>query len=227
MNVAMRGLFVTGTDTGVGKTEVACALLENARAAGLDAVGMKPAQSGVSPGEASDAERLREACGAVEPLSAICPHSFAAPLAPAVAARLEGRPLALDAILGAARVLAARHEAILVEGAGGLLVPLTERHTYADLAAALGLPVVVVARAGLGTVNHTALTLEALDRRGLAVAAVVLNRTVPEDDPSVPHNAAEIERLTGRQPIAVLPHVSDIGARRFALRSGLAGKIQF
>jgi dethiobiotin synthetase len=223
----MRGLFVTGTDTAVGKTEVACALLAEARARGLDAVGMKPAQSGVTAGEPSDAERLRAASGEAEPLQAICPHSFAAPLAPAVAARLEGKTIALADVVGAARALAARHAAVLVEGAGGLLVPLTDRETYADLAVALALPVLVVARAGLGTVNHTALTVEALRRRGLAVAAIVLNRTAAEDDPSVPHNAAEIARLTGIAPAATLPFVADIEARARALRSTLGAKIQF
>jgi dethiobiotin synthetase len=223
----VRGLFVTGTDTGVGKTEVACALLRAARARGVDAVGMKPAQSGVEPGVLSDAERLREACDRVEPLEAVCPYSFAAPLAPAVAARLEGRPVSMDAIVAGARALAARHAAVLVEGAGGLLVPISDGATQADLAVALGLPVLVVARAGLGTVNHTALTCEALARRGLAIAGVVLNRTGPDDDASVPHNAAEIERLSGARVLATLPHVPDIGARERTLGAILAREVQF
>jgi dethiobiotin synthetase len=223
----VRGLFVTGTDTGVGKTEVACALLRIARAEGIDAVGMKPAQSGATAGEPTDAERLLEASDQVEPLEAICPYVLGAPVAPAVAARLEGREVSLARIVDAARVLAARHAALIVEGAGGLLVPLTERETYADLAAALALPVLVVGRAGLGTINHTALTVEALRRRGVAIAGIVLNRTAPQDDPSVPHNAGEIARLTGVAPAAVLPFVPDIAARAAALRSALAGKIQF
>jgi dethiobiotin synthetase len=223
----MRGLFVTATDTGVGKTEVTCALLREARARGRDVVGMKPAQSGVVPGEPSDAERLRDACGGVEPLEVICPYTFGPPLAPAVAARLEGKELSLERIVEGARALAARHEAVLVEGAGGLLVPLTARETYADLARALGLAVLVVARAGLGTVNHTALTVEALRARGLAIAAIVLNRAVAADDASVPHNAGEIARLTGLAPVVVLPFVADIEAREAALRSSLSGKIQF
>jgi dethiobiotin synthetase len=223
----MRGLFVTGTDTGVGKTEIACALVAAARAAGIDAVGMKPAQSGHAPGEPSDAERLRAASGGVEPLEALCPYTLAAPLAPGVAARLEGRALSLERIVSQARALAARHAAVLVEGAGGLLVPLTERETFADLAVALALPVVVVARAGLGTVNHTALTVEALRRRGLRLAAIVLNRTAPTDDPSVPHNAAEIARVTGSQPIGPLPFARDIAGREAILRSMLGAKIQF
>jgi dethiobiotin synthetase len=224
----MRGLFVTATDTGVGKTEVACALLRDARARGLDAVGMKPAQSGVAPGVESDAERLALAADGVEPLEAVCPYSFVAPLAPAVAARVEGRAVSFARVVEGARALAARHDAVIVEGAGGLLVPLTDRETFADLALALGLPVVVVARAGLGTVNHTALTVEALRRRGLAVAGIVLNRTAPEDDPSVATNAGEIARLTGVAPAAILPFVpGDAEERGSTLRSTLAGKIQF
>lgn len=223
----MRGLFITGTDTAVGKTEVTCALVANARAAGVDAVAMKPAQSGVTPGEPTDADRLHAACDGVEPLEVLCPYSFAAPLAPAVAARLEGRQVSFGAIVDGVRALAARHEAVLVEGAGGLLVPLTEQETYADLAVALGLSVLVVARAGLGTVNHTALTVEALRARGLVLAAIVLNQACETDDPSVPYNPAEIARVTGREPVARLAHVRDIAERQRFLRSRLAGKIQF
>lgn len=223
----MRGLFVTATDTGVGKTEVACAVVSGARAAGLDVGAMKPAQSGLTAGEASDAERLREAAGGSDPLELVCPYQFAPPLAPGVAARLSGVEISLERLVEVARALAARHAALLVEGAGGLLVPLTPGATYADLAVALGLPVLVVARAGLGTVNHTALTLEALLERRLEVAGVVLNRTGPDDDPSVPYNAAEIERLTGARVLATLPYVRDIAARQAFLRSALAGKVHF
>jgi dethiobiotin synthetase len=223
----MNGFFVTATDTGVGKTEIACALLRAARAAGIDAVGMKPAQSGHSPGEPSDAERLRDACDRVEPLEVICPYSLGAPLAPAIAARLEGRTIELARILDGARALASRHAAIVVEGAGGLLVPLTERETFADLAVALALPVILVARAGLGTVNHAALTAEALRSRGLAIAAIVLNRATPADDPSVPHNAAEIARLTGAKVVGPLAFKADIAERRSALQAVMGLEVKF
>jgi len=223
----MRGLFVTGTDTGVGKTEVSCALVAEARAGGLDLAAMKPAESGVGPGEPSDSERLRAAAGGADDPALVCPYRFAAPLAPAVAARLAGVEVRLEVVLQAARALAARHAALLVEGAGGLLVPLTARETYADLAVALGLPVLVVARAGLGTVNHAALTVEALRARRLEVAGVILNRTGPVDDPSVPHNAAEIERLSGAPVLASLPWCADIAGREAILRSALRGKVQF
>jgi len=223
----MRGLFVTATDTGVGKTEVACALVSGARAAGLDVGAMKPAQSGLAPGEASDAERLQEAAGGADPLELVCPYQFEPPLAPGVAARLAGVEISLPRLVETARTLASRHAALVVEGAGGLLVPLTPSQTYADLAVALGLPVLVVARAGLGTVNHAALTIEALRARGLALAGVVLNRTGPGDDASVPHNAAEIERLTGARVLATLPYCRDISSRGAFLRSALAGKVHF
>ncbi|HVI75572.1 MAG TPA: dethiobiotin synthase [Anaeromyxobacteraceae bacterium] len=223
----MRGLFITATDTGVGKTEVACALVRGHRAGGRDVAAMKPAQSGHGPGEASDADRLRAAAGDLDPVELVCPYTFAAPLAPAVAARLEGKSVSLPRILEAAWALASRHAALVVEGAGGIMTPLTESHTYADLALALALPVLVVGRAGLGTVNHVALTCEALRARGLTVHGVVLNRLSAEGDPSEPHNAAEIERLTGRRVLATLPFVPDAAARARAFAADLAHKVQF
>ncbi len=223
----VRGLFVTATDTGVGKTEVACAIVRGHRARGLDVAAMKPAQSGHAPGEPSDADRLRAAAGADDPAELVCPYSFGPPLAPAVAARVEGRTVSLARILDAARALASRHAALVVEGAGGLLTPLTDSETYADLAVALRLPVLVVARAGLGTVNHTALTCEALRARGLAVHGIVLNRASAGADPSEPHNAGEIERLTGARVLAALPHEADIAARERRFAEVLSRKVQF
>lgn len=223
----MRGLFVTGTDTGVGKTEVAAALVAGWRARGLDVGAMKPAQSGVEDGLPTDADRLVAAAGGTDPGALVCPYSLPAPLAPAVAARLAGVAISLAHVLACAAELGRRHAALVVEGAGGLLVPLTEGHTYADLAVALGLPVLVVARAGLGTVNHAALTCEALRARGLAVRGVVLNRTTAATDPSEPHNAAEIERLTGVRVLASLPHEPDPVARGRLLTDRLVPAVQF
>ncbi len=223
----MRGLFVTGTDTGVGKTEVATALVAGGRARGLDVGAMKPAQSGVEDGLPTDADRLREAAGGTDPAGLVCPYSLRAPLAPAVAARLEGVEISFAHVLACAAELARRHAALVVEGAGGLLVPLTASETYADLAVALGMPVIVVARAGLGTVNHTALTCEALRGRGLAVAGVVLNRATAEADPSEPHNAAEIERLAGARVLVSLPHEPDARLRGRLLADRLAVAVQF
>ena len=222
----MRGLFVTGTDTGVGKTEVAAALVAGWRARGLDVGVMKPAQSGVEDGEPTDADRLREAAGGGDPVALVCPYSLRAPLAPAVAARLEGVQISLPHLLACAAELSRRHQAMVVEGAGGILVPLTDSHSYADLAVGLGMPVLVVARAGLGTVNHAALTCEALRARGLAVAGVVLNRASAGTDPSEPHNAGEIERLTGVRVLASLPFEPDPRLRRERLAERLS-PVQF
>jgi len=219
----MRGLFVTGTDTSVGKTAVSCAIAALARSRGLPLAVMKPAETGCVP-DPLDALALREAAGSADPLELVCPYRFAEPLAPAVAARRAGRTLSLGHLVDCARKLA-EDRPLLVEGAGGLLVPYTERETCADLIAALGLPVLLVARAGLGTLNHTALTIEALRARKLTLRAVVLNRTGTHSDLSEQDNAAEISRLTGAQVLGPLPFFADPGARRDQLFSSLGGKM--
>lgn len=169
------GLFITGTDTGVGKTRVAAALARALRQRGVDVGVLKPAETGVGEAGPADARALREAAGSSEALAGICPQAFALPAAPAVAAAAEGRTVDREAIRGAFAAQAAGHELVLVEGAGGLRVPLDEGLDMAGLARELGLPVLVVARAALGTINHTRLTLEAAERDGLAVAGVVIS----------------------------------------------------
>ena len=170
-----RGVFVTGTDTGVGKTVIACGLARALRQKGIDVGVMKPCETGVGPDGPLDALALRSAAGVNDPIEVICPHSFALPAAPSVAAQVEGRVVDLARIRVASKALAARHEFLLVEGAGGWLVPITPEFAMADLAAELGLPVLVVARASLGTINHTLLTVEAIERRGIPLAGVVVN----------------------------------------------------
>lgn len=169
----VRGIaVVTGTDTGVGKTVVTAALVAAATAARLRVAMVKPAQTGDDSDEAT-------VCRLAAPTTAVTLASFPDPLAPLAAARVAGlEPLDLYALTDRIKGLAAEHDLTLVEGAGGLLVPLGLRPggevwTIADLAVALGAPAVVVARAGLGTLNHTALTLEALERRGIAARVVI------------------------------------------------------
>jgi len=187
-----RGLFVTGTDTGVGKTVVACALVRGLRARGVDVGVMKPVETGVGPEGPADARALREAAGVDDPLEQICPQIFALPAAPTVAARHEGRRVDRQAIRAAFDALAARHDAMVVEGAGGLLVPAADGMSMADLARELGSPLVVVARGALGTINHTLLTLEAATARGLRVAGVIVSHGGP---PPGPGDAANLEAL--------------------------------
>jgi dethiobiotin synthetase len=174
--VTARGVFVTGTDTGVGKTLVACALARGLRARGLDVGVMKPVETGVGADGPRDAHALREAAGSEQdPLELVCPFALALPAAPTVAAAAEGRTIGLETIRRAFATLAARHAYLVVEGAGGLLVPVTGDASMADVAGELGLSVLVVARARLGTINHTLLTLEAVRVRGLTIAGVVIS----------------------------------------------------
>jgi dethiobiotin synthetase len=170
-----RGWFVTGTDTGVGKTVVACALAEQLRARRQPVGVMKPIETGVGPQGPLDAIALIEASGAEDPLELVCPQRFELPAAPRVAAARERRAVDLACIRDAYAELRRRHPLLIVEGAGGLLVPIAADYTMADLMVELGLPLIVVARAALGTVNHTLLTLEAAERRGLGVAGVVIS----------------------------------------------------
>lgn len=211
--MSARSLFVTGTDTGVGKTFVACAILRALARRGLAPGAMKPAESGVSGGAATDAARLAEAAGCGDAADLVGPLRYAAPLAPLAAARAEGRAVEMDRAREAFAELSRRHPFVLVEGAGGLLSPLAEGTTFADLAAEFGLPVLVVARRGLGTLNHTALTLEACAARALAVEGVVLNR-VPDQrpDPSEATNADLLREVFRARVLAEIGPMKDADA---------------
>jgi len=176
-----RGFFVTGTDTGVGKTVAACAIVRALRESGIDVGVMKPVETGVEAGGPVDALALQRAAACKDALDEICPLQFELPAAPTVAARHaaeDGRGrVDLERIHEAYDALASRHEAMVVEGAGGLLVPVDETIDMGDLAAALALPLVVVARTALGTMNHTLLTLNEIERRGLAFAGVIFSHS--------------------------------------------------
>lgn len=200
-----RGLFVTGTDTGVGKTLVACALARGLRRRGLDVGVMKPVETGVGAAGPVDARALRDAAGVEDDLERICPQSFALPAAPSVAAAAEGRALDRRALQAAFDTLRARHEFLLVEGAGGLLVPLAEDYSMADLAGELGLPLLVVARASLGTINHTRLTLEAAQGRGLVVTGVVISHGPVPLSAADARNLAALRDLLGRRLLGEVP----------------------
>jgi len=170
-----RGLFITGTDTGVGKTVVAGAIAAALRRRHRDVGVMKPIETGVGTQGPLDAISLCEAAGATDSLDLVCPQRFALPAAPSVAAAHEGRTVDLELIRAAHAELARRHALLLIEGAGGILVPIRAGYSMADLAAEFDAPLVVVTRASLGTINHTLLTLEAIERRGLVLAGVVIS----------------------------------------------------
>jgi dethiobiotin synthetase len=199
------GLFITGTDTGVGKTFVACALAVALRRAGRRVAVMKPVETGVDR-DPDDALRLRAAAGDPAPLEDICPYRLRAPLAPAVAARRESVVLDLERILALARRRATEADVFLVEGAGGLLVPLDARTTFAELALGLDLPLLIVAANRLGAINHCALTARAAVAAGLAVRGFVLSQANAAPDASTTENAEMIGALTGLPCLATLPH---------------------
>ena len=150
-------------------------MLRGLRARGLDVGAMKPVETGVGTAGPLDAIALRAASGAEDDLAEVCPERFRMPAAPSVAAEQEGRRIDLTRIRACFDTLAARHALMLVEGAGGLLVPLSETLDMAGLAERLGLPLLLVARGALGSINHTRLSLEALSARGLDLAGVVIS----------------------------------------------------
>jgi dethiobiotin synthetase len=203
-------LLVTGTDTGVGKTVVAAALLLALRERGLRAVGFKPVETGLEPDGLADSELLAKASGVDEPLARPLLRLSEA-LAPALAAERAGlalEPTALDERL---RALRDRGHPIVLEGAGGLLVPLVWGVTVLDLAVRHELEVVIVARPGLGTLNHTLLTYEALARRHVFVRGIVLCGRSAAPDLAEQTNPQALARLLPAVPIVVVPRhaVSD------------------
>ena len=200
------GLFIAGTDTGVGKTVVGCALLRAARNRGRHLIPFKPAETGIDP-DPLDALRLHHASGAPIPADRVCLYALRLPAAPQAAAALEGVVIALAPILDRARELASAGDGLLVEAAGGLLVPYAPGLTGADLAGHLGLPVLLVARSALGTINHTALSVAELRRRGTEIAGILLVQTQPDHQPHEETNAALIQQLTGVAPLGTLPHL--------------------
>lgn len=219
----MTALLVTGTGTGVGKTVVTAALAAVAASRGQHCIVVKPAQTGVpddAPGDLAEVERLAgDAVGRVELVR------YPDPLSPAAAARRSGR-LPLDPARAADAVRRAQDSAdlVLVEGAGGLLVHYDEAgFTMADLARTLGLPVLVVVEAGLGTLNATALTLEALAHRGVALAGLVIGSWPEDPDLAARCNVTDLEALAGQPLLGALPAgLGDRGRADF-LAASLAG----
>jgi len=201
------GVFVTGTDTGVGKTVVSAALVRRLVQMDCSVGVMKPVETGVQAGSQndSDAGRLMVAAGVEDALDVVCPYRFHAPLAPFAAAYAEGRSIDIENILRQYARLAARHSFVVVEGAGGLLVPTGENWSMRDLIVRLKLSVLLVGRAGLGGINHALLTLECLRREGIAVLALLLNETADSSAPVKRDQiASTVSLLRARAGVPVL-----------------------
>lgn len=207
------GFFVTGTDTSVGKTQVAGALLSLLADAGVRPFAFKPYETGVRD-VPSDSAWLRACAGGWQPLDTLCVHRFRAPLAPAIAGRASWKKTL--------RTFESFGRPVIVEGAGGLRVPLDPRHDVVDLAAALKLPIILVARAGLGTLNHVALSLDLLEQRRLTVRAVVLVKSTAGRDPAEADNPAWLRRRHRVPVLGPLPFFASQPRRHAALKKLLA-----
>lgn len=205
-----RGLFVTGTDTGVGKTLIAAALARYFRRRGMNVGVMKPCETGVvdvrQPGE--DARLLRWAAGSNDDDTLIAPYRFAEPLAPALAAEREGVIIDPVRIGEALTMIGAGKDLVVVEGAGGLMVPLRGGYLIADLARQLGLPLLVVSRAALGTINHTLLTILAARSMELSLAGFVINRMPAEPDIAEEAAPHQLAALASANLLGVFPEVA-------------------
>ncbi len=176
-----RGIFITGTDTGVGKTVVSAALTLGLQRQGRHVGVMKPIETGISASNmmGSDAAKLRTLVADEIPFEEVSPYRFALPLAPRAAAQAEHRTIDPDTIRHTYGLLADRFDYMVVEGAGGVFVPIAPQTDVTDLISQLTLPVVIVGRSGLGGINHARLTIEALRQRNIQIVALVLNQTVP------------------------------------------------
>lgn len=207
------GLFITGTDTGVGKTFFTCALAALLRSYGYNVGVMKPAETGCVEKDGAlfpeDAWQLKNASGCAEAIETICPYRLPEPLAPSIAAERAGVKIDIDHILAVYRDIAARHDITLVEGAGGLLVPVVPSFTYADFARVAKLPIIVVAANRLGAINHLLLTLDYASCKGLSPIGYVLNQVAAESSLAAVTNREVLAGMTGVACLGEMPFIGD------------------
>ena len=203
------GLFIAGTDTGVGKTFIAGGLASLFHKRGVRVGVMKPVESGCERSANGlcphDGLFLKEMSAAIDDVEKIVPYRLEHPLSPSVAAELEGVVIDLEVIQDAYKQLAGQYDLMLVEGFGGLLAPLYKHSTSVDIIRLLDLPLIVVARNGLGTINHTLLTVEHARHNGLTVRGIILNACSPDPDLSVETNHQVIRELSGFPLLGEIP----------------------
>jgi len=208
------GLFITGTDTGVGKTQIAAGLAVALRARGIDVGVMKPVETGCPRRRGRllslDAITLREASGSRDALYLINPYRFREPLAPMVAAEVSGRQIEIRTLRERFDHLADRHRVILVEGAGGLMAPITDTESFLDFAGFLRLPLLVVIGSRLGALNHARLTVEAALQVRLPVAGAILNHPNEDRSPARRTNLSALRRILPVPVLAEIPHCTAV-----------------
>ena len=211
----MKGYFITGTDTGVGKTVVTACLSILFKSRGEDVGVMKPIETGVSPecisAGNSDAKFLKEVTGVLDSLEDICPYRLKLPASPYQAASFEGNKIDPEKIMDRFHTLQSKHSMMLVEGIGGLMVPITQRYNLANLALQMGLPLIIVSRVKLGTLNHTLLTINAAQQHELQVKGVILNPAHAGDLDSIEKEQGRlIEELSDYLILGTCPYINNL-----------------
>ena len=215
-----KGFFITGTDTGVGKTFVSVGLLKALKETGLNVCPMKPVETGckVQKGELvpEDTLKLIKAAQVSEPVDLINPYRFRQPLAPAIASELEGAVISRKKIISAYNKLSNKYDITIIEGAGGIMVPIRKNYLFLDLIKDLALPVIIVSRPGLGTINHTLLTIEAARNRGIEIIGVIINCFADiRKDASVKTNPQMIEKLSGIPVLGTVSYMENFNSKVF------------
>ncbi len=211
-----KGFFITSTDTGAGKTIIARAVIKVMQSLNIKVCAMKPIESGCAKeGDVLipyDGSLLRQAAHMEAPLRLVTPCCFEKPLAPFAAAEIEGRTISIDEIKKAYFILQASHEAIVVEGIGGIMVPVTKDYYVVDLAKEFSLPLLIVIKPGLGTINHTMLTVNYALEAGLEVAGIVINYSRPPDNSLAEKtNPKVLEEICPIPIIGTFPYLKDVG----------------
>jgi len=222
-----KGFFITGTDTGVGKTIVAAALVKVAQFLGFRAVGMKPIETGCQKTVESrqhtaygnnflnpaDGMFLRNMSGAEESLDLITPVRFENPLAPMAASEIEGMPVEMEKITNAFATLAYKYTVVIIEGIGGIMVPITKNYSLLDMAKDFGLPVIVVTRPGLGMINHTLLTVSYALKEGLPVAGIIINYHQPAEGTIAEQTNPKVLATICPVPVlGIFPYLENMGS---------------
>lgn len=210
----MKGFFITGTDTGVGKTIIAGALIKVLSHLGVKAGAMKPVETGcVRQGEIllpSDGMFLKQMAQMQEPITQVSPCCFESPLAPLAASELEKKSISIMAIKKAFYGLYSNYDAVIVEGIGGLMVPIETNYFVVDLAKEIGLPLIVVAKPGLGSVNHIMLTVNYALKEGLQVAGIIINYSLPaENSLAEETNPPLLKQICPSPLIGIFPYLKN------------------
>ncbi|MBI4652590.1 dethiobiotin synthase [Candidatus Desantisbacteria bacterium] len=210
-----KGIFITGTDTGIGKTIVSAGIARALSTMGFNIGVMKPIATGAIKSKngliSEDAIFLKESITSPDPLSLINPSVYYHPLAPSVAAQISGTPVNIKKIMKCFSILKKKHDFIIVEGIGGIMVPITHNYMVADMIKEMNLPAVIVTRPGLGTINHTLLTLECAKTHGIKIKGIIFNHSQPEPKIlAIKTNPEAIKTLSQTEILGTFPFKKNI-----------------